>query len=76
MIEFLGFDWKFGVGLILGIGVKELVVSILGVFYMNESDIENVNFLNCIFIILFVVLIYMLFVLIYFLCIVILIVIK
>lgn len=72
----LGFDWKLGIGFILGVGVKELVVSILGVLYINEGDVENVNFFNCIFIILLVVLVYMLFVLIYFFCIVIFVVIK
>jgi len=69
MIEPLGFDWKLGVGLISGIGAKELVVSTLGVLYTNESDIENVNLSNRIPITPLVALTYMLFVLIYFPCI-------
>ena len=32
VIEPLGFDWKLGIGLISGVGAKELVVSTLGVF--------------------------------------------
>ena len=43
VIEPLGFDWKLGIGLISGVGAKELVVSTLGVLYTNESDVENVN---------------------------------
>ena len=36
VIEPLGFDWKLGIGLISGVGAKELVVSTLGVLYTNE----------------------------------------
>ena len=43
VIEPLGFDWKLGIGLISGVGAKELVVSTLGVLYTNEEDVENVN---------------------------------
>ena len=32
-----------GIGLISGVGAKELVVSTLGVLYTNEGDVENVN---------------------------------
>ena len=35
----LGFDWKLGIGLVSGVGAKELVVSTLGVLY-HESDEE------------------------------------
>ena len=31
MIEPLGFDWKLGIGILSGVGAKELVVSTLGV---------------------------------------------
>lgn len=43
VIKPLGFDWKLGIGLISGVGAKELVVSTLGVLYTNEGDVENVN---------------------------------
>lgn len=33
VIEPMGFDWKLGIGLISGVGAKELVVSTLGVLY-------------------------------------------
>jgi len=69
IIEPLGFDWKLGIGLISGVGAKELVVSTLGVLYTNEEDVENVNLSNRIPITPLAALAYMLFVLIYFPCI-------
>ena len=69
LIEPLGFDWKLGIGLISGVGAKELVVSTLGVLYTNEEDVENVNLSNRIPITPLAALAYMLFVLIYFPCI-------
>lgn len=69
IIKPLGFDWKLGIGLISGVGAKELVVSTLGVLYTNEGDVENVNLSNRIPITPLVALAYMLFVLIYFPCI-------
>lgn len=69
VIKPLGFDWKLGIGLISGVGSKELVVSTLGVLYTNEGDVENVNLSNRIPITPLVALAYMLFVLIYFPCI-------
>lgn len=69
VIEPLGFDWKLGIGLISGVGAKELVVSTLGVLYTNEEDVENVNLSDRIPITPLAVLAYMLFVLIYFPCI-------
>lgn len=69
VIKPLGFDWKLGIGLISGVGAKELVVSALGVLYTNEGDVENVNLSNRIPITPLVALAYMLFVLIYFPCI-------
>ena len=68
-IEPLGFDWKLGIGLISGVGAKELVVSTLGVLYTNEEDIESVNLSDRIPITPIVALGYMLFVLLYFPCI-------
>ena len=64
----MGFDWKLGIGLLSGVGAKELVVSTLGVLYTNEEDIESVNLSNRIPITPVVSLAYMLFVLIYFPC--------
>ncbi|MBE6281225.1 MAG: ferrous iron transport protein B [Bacteroides sp.] len=68
VIKPLGFDWKLGIGLLSGVGAKELVVSTLGVLYTNEEDIESVNLSNRIPITPVVSLAYMLFVLIYFPC--------
>lgn len=68
IIKPLGFDWKLGIGLLSGVGAKELVVSTLGVLYTNEEDIESVNLSNRIPITPVVSLAYMLFVLIYFPC--------
>lgn len=69
VIKPLGFDWKLGIGLISGVGAKELVVSTLGVLYTNEEDVENVSLSNRIPITPLIALGYMLFVLIYFPCI-------
>ncbi len=69
VIEPLGFDWKLGIGLVSGVGAKELVVSTLGVLYTNEEDeVENVNLSDRIPITPLVAFGYMLFVLIYFPC--------
>lgn len=65
----LGFDWKLGIGLLSGVGAKELVVSTLGVLYINEDNIENVDLSNRISITPLAAVSYMLFVLIYFPCI-------
>ncbi len=53
----LGFDWKLGIGLLSGVGAKELVVSTLSVLYTDGMPITPT-----------VALAYMLFVLIYFPC--------
>ncbi len=68
-IEPLGFDWKMGIGILSGIGAKELVVSTLGVLYTNDDDIESVDLADRIPITPLVAYGYMLFVLIYFPCI-------
>lgn len=69
-IEPLGFDWKLGIGLLSGVGAKELVVSTLSVLYTNENeDIENINLSGRIPISPLVALAYMLFALLYFPCI-------
>ena len=41
VLEPLGFDWRMGVGILSGIGAKELVVSTLGVMYSaDEAEYE------------------------------------
>ena len=69
VIEPLGFDWKMGIGILSGIGAKELVVGTLGVLYTNDDDIESVDLADRIPITPLVAYGYMLFVLIYFPCI-------
>lgn len=41
VLEPLGFDWRMGVGIIAGVGAKELVVSTLGVMY--AGDVEDAS---------------------------------
>lgn len=71
VIEPLGFDWKMGVGILSGIGAKELVVSTLGVLYTRMMMVSNqsVDLADRIPITPLVAYGYMLFVLIYFPCI-------
>ena len=76
VIEPLGFDWKMGIGILSGVGAKELVVSTLGVLYTNEGDIDNINLADRLPITPLVAFGYMLFVLIYFPCIATLVAIK
>ena len=38
VLEPLGYDWRMGVGILSGIGAKELVVSTLGVMYSAEAE--------------------------------------
>lgn len=65
----LGFDWKLGIGLISGVGAKELVVSTLGVLYAGDADADAVSLADRIPITPLIAYCYMLFVLIYFPCI-------
>ncbi len=37
VIRPLGFDWKLGIGLVSGVGAKELVVSTMGVLYSDHA---------------------------------------
>ena len=37
VLEPLGFDWRMGVGIVAGVGAKELIVSTLGVMYAAED---------------------------------------
>lgn len=68
VIKPMGFDWKLGIGLLSGVGAKELVVSTLGVLYTNNEEVENVSLYDRIPITPLAALCYMLFVLIYFPC--------
>ena len=40
VLEPLGFDWRMGVGIVAGVGAKELVVSTLGVMYADTDEID------------------------------------
>ena len=40
-LEPLGFDWKMGVGIVAGVGAKELVVSTLGVMYADDEPVAT-----------------------------------
>lgn len=68
-LEPLGFDWKMGIGILSGVGAKELIVSTLSVLYTNDGDLDSVNLSERIPITPLVAYCYMLFVLIYFPCI-------
>ena len=78
----LGFDWKMGIGLVSGVGAKELIVSTLGVLYANQEVNDSAESEAQIAAALKTVttpaaaLAYMLFVLIYFPCLATLIAIK
>ena len=39
VLDPLGFDWRMGVGIVAGVGAKELVVSTLGVMYSDEEPL-------------------------------------
>ena len=41
VLEPLGFDWRMGVGIVAGVGAKELVVSTLGVMYADEEPLPD-----------------------------------
>lgn len=69
VIKPLGFDWKLGIGILSGVGAKELVVSTLGVLYTGNDDVDTVNLSERIPITPVTAYGYMLFVLIYFPCI-------
>lgn len=44
LIEPLGYDWRMGVGILAGVGAKELMVSTLGVLYVVEGETEEAEF--------------------------------
>jgi len=68
-IKPLGFDWKLGIGLVSGVGAKELVVSTLGVLYTNDAGVSKKSLAERIPITPLAAYSLMLFVLIYFPCI-------
>jgi len=66
----LGFDWRLGIGLLSGVGAKELVVSTLCVIYgTSEDTVENGGLAQHMHITPLIAFGYMLFCLIYFPCI-------
>ena len=69
VIKPLGFDWKLGIGILSGVGAKELVVSTLGVLYGDDAEADAVSLGERIPITPLVAFCYMVFVLIYFPCI-------
>lgn len=69
VMEPLGFDWKLSVGLLSGVGAKELVVSTLGVLYTPDAEVDSVSLSERLPITPLVAFCYMLFVLLYFPCI-------
>ncbi|RGX97059.1 ferrous iron transport protein B [Bacteroides uniformis] len=69
VIEPLGFDWKLGIGILSGVGAKELVVSTLGVLYADDAEADAASLGERIPITPLVAFGYMVFVLIYFPCI-------
>ena len=76
VIEPLGFDWRLGIGLLSGAGAKELVVSTLGVLYVNDAETDPAALGERIPITPLIAFCYRLFVLIYFPCIATLVAIK
>ena len=69
VIEPLGFDWKLGIGILSGVGAKELVVSSLGVLYADDAEADTQSLAERLPITPLVAFCYMLFVLLYFPCI-------
>jgi ferrous iron transport protein B len=41
ILDPLGFDWRMGVGIVAGVGAKELVVSTLGVMYADNEPVDT-----------------------------------
>jgi ferrous iron transport protein B len=67
VIKPLGFDWKMGIGILAGVGAKEVVISTLSIIY-NGTDDEDVMANSTLPIAPLNAFVYMLFVLIYFPC--------
>ena len=67
-IEPLGFDWKLGIGILSGVGAKELVVSSLGVLYADDAEADQTTLAQRLPITPLVAYGYMVFILLYFPC--------
>lgn len=67
-IEPLGFDWKLGIGILSGVGAKELVVSSLGVLYADDAEADQTTLAQRLPITPLVAYGYMIFILLYFPC--------
>lgn len=67
-IEPLGFDWKLGIGILSGVGAKELVVSSLGVLYADDAGADQTTLAQRLPITPLVAYGYMVFILLYFPC--------
>ena len=68
IIEPLGFDWKLGIGILSGVGAKELVVSSLGVLYADDAEADETTLAQRLPITPLVAYGYMVFILLYFPC--------
>ena len=66
VIEPLGFDWKLGIGILSGVGAKELVVSSLGVLYADDAEADQTTLAQRLPITPLVAYGYMVFILLYF----------
>lgn len=69
VMEPLGFDWKLSIGILSGVGAKELVVSSLGVLYADDAEADQTTLAERLPITPLVAYGYMVFVLLYFPCI-------
>lgn len=69
VMEPLGFDWKLSIGILSGVGAKELVVSSLGVLYADDAEVDQTTLAERLPITPLVAYGYMVFVLLYFPCI-------
>ena len=67
-IEPLGFDWKLGIGILSGVGAKELVVSSLGVLYADDAEADETTLAQRLPITPLAAYGYMVFILLYFPC--------
>ncbi len=79
VIQPLGMDWKLGIGLLSGVGAKEIVASTLCVLYANNSEADDesmASLLQADGVTPLIAFCFMLFVLIYFPCIAVLAAIK
>lgn len=68
IIEPLGFDWKLGIGILSGVGAKELVVGSLGVLYADDAEADQTTLAQRLPITPLVAYGYMVFILLYFPC--------